>query len=168
MLPRGPKIIVKPLIQQSISGGLSVQEALLPQMDRAMRYVSQNLVICCTIVWTNCTRNPQLVEVIELERYGRRTPVNCVISVVSQRARRSIVYGYFASAAVAVDSSHMTASLSDSWSRPNPSYYCGGMYPKKHTGLFVVHTVNFLNFWKSWIYFMWIKMCPIWVCITVV
>jgi len=93
-------------------------------------------------------QNPQLVEVIELERYGRRTPVNCVISVVSQRARRSIVYGYFASAAVAVDSSHMTASLSDLWSRPNPSYYCGGMYPKKHTGLFVVHTLNFFKFLK--------------------
>ena len=44
------QIIVTPLLQQSIFGGLSLQEALLPQMDRATSYVSQNLVICCTVV----------------------------------------------------------------------------------------------------------------------
>ena len=32
--------------------------------------VSQNLVNCCTTVWTSCTINPQQVEVMELEGNG--------------------------------------------------------------------------------------------------
>jgi len=41
------------------------QEALLPQTDRATRYVSQNLA--------NCTTNPQEIAVMELEGYSRPT-----------------------------------------------------------------------------------------------
>jgi len=35
--------------------GWSEQKALLPQTDRAMRYVSQDLANCCTTVETSCT-----------------------------------------------------------------------------------------------------------------
>ena len=47
-----------------------IQEALLPQTDRATRYVSQNLVNCCTTVGTSCTLNPQQIAVIKLETYS--------------------------------------------------------------------------------------------------
>jgi len=36
-------------------------------------YVSQNLVDCCTIVGASCTTNPEPIEVVESENYGRRT-----------------------------------------------------------------------------------------------
>jgi len=42
------------------------QEALLPQTDRATRYVSRNLVNCCTTVKTSPIINPQQIEVMEL------------------------------------------------------------------------------------------------------
>jgi len=47
------------------------QESLLPQTDWAMRYVSRNLVNCCTTVGTSCPTNPQQIEVMELEHYSR-------------------------------------------------------------------------------------------------
>ena len=47
--------------------------AVIPQTDRATRYVSRNLVNCGTTVGTGCTTNPQQIGVMELERYGRRT-----------------------------------------------------------------------------------------------
>ena len=50
-----------------------LQEALLPQTDRATRSVSRNLVNCCTTVGTSCTAYPQQIET-ELECcYGRPT-----------------------------------------------------------------------------------------------
>jgi len=52
-------------------GHSDCQKALLPQTDRATRYVSQNLVNWCTIIATSCTSNPQQIEATELEHYGR-------------------------------------------------------------------------------------------------
>ena len=46
------------------------QEALLPQTDRATRYISRNLVNCCSTVETSCTANPQQIKVMELEGYS--------------------------------------------------------------------------------------------------
>jgi len=42
---------------------------------RVIRAVSQNLVNCCTTVGTSCTigLNPQQIEVMELQDYGRPT-----------------------------------------------------------------------------------------------
>ena len=42
------------------------QEALLPQMDRATRYVSQNLVNCTNKLYNNA----QQIAVMELEGYS--------------------------------------------------------------------------------------------------
>jgi len=42
------------------------QEALLPQTDRAMRYVTQDLAHGSTTVETRCAANAQQIKVMEL------------------------------------------------------------------------------------------------------
>ena len=49
------------------------QEALLPRTDRATRYVGRSLISCSTTLRTTVAINPRRIEVMELERYGRRT-----------------------------------------------------------------------------------------------
>jgi len=72
----------------------SIQKALLPQTDRATRYISSNLVNCCTTVETSCTANRQQVEVMELwvtaDRLVVNKPllVNCRIGVVNKLDRQ--------------------------------------------------------------------------------
>ena len=43
-----------------------------------MRYVSQNLVNCCTTAGTSCTTNPQQIEIMELEHTVDRRTVSYV------------------------------------------------------------------------------------------
>jgi len=74
-----------------------LKEPLLPQTDRATRYISQNLVNCCTTVETSCTANPQQIEVMELDGYRWPTCskqprlVDCRIGVVNRLDRRRIL-----------------------------------------------------------------------------
>jgi len=66
------------------------QEALLPQTDRATRYVRQHLVNSRT----SCTTNPQQIAVMELDGYSWSTCskqtrlVDCRIGVVNKLDRR--------------------------------------------------------------------------------
>ena len=45
----------------------------IPQMDRATRCIGWNLISCCTTEGTSCARDPQRIEVMELEHYAGRT-----------------------------------------------------------------------------------------------
>jgi len=69
----------------------------LPQMYRATRCVSRNLVNPSTAVAISCTTNPQQMDVKELERYGRPTCIkqsapsndaSTVIGVIHKLDRR--------------------------------------------------------------------------------
>ena len=72
------------------SRGEKKQEVLLPQTDRATRYVSQNIV---NTVETSCITNPQQIAVMELEGYSwstcRKQPrlVDCSVGVVNKLDR---------------------------------------------------------------------------------
>jgi len=46
------------------TAGMFLQEALLPQTDRATRYFSQHLV---NRIKTSCTTNPQQIAVMDVE-----------------------------------------------------------------------------------------------------
>lgn len=59
------------------------------RQDRATRYVSRDLVNCCTTVGTagtSCTANQQQIEVIELDHYGRRTCNMCAQPRLDRRS----------------------------------------------------------------------------------
>ena len=66
------------------------QEALLLQTDCTTRYIKQNLVNCCTIAGTRCTTIPYEIEVMQLERCGRRTCVCVDRHRCGQQARPSL------------------------------------------------------------------------------
>jgi len=55
---------------------MSLQEDVLPRIDRATRYVTASRDMSVKIlstVETSCTTNPQHIEVMELEGYSRPT-----------------------------------------------------------------------------------------------
>jgi len=74
-------------------------DLLLPQTNRATRYVSRNLDNCCTTVRTTSATNSQ-IEVMEVEHFGRPTcnklcasshDASAVISVVNKLDRRRVL-----------------------------------------------------------------------------
>jgi len=95
-----------------------------PQINDGVwqRHLSHYVCVACTVTLhtTHMDHAPQINDGVWQRHLSHYVCVACTVTLHTTHTCADNYYYYFTSAAVAVDSSHMTASLSTSWSRFSP------------------------------------------------